>query len=139
VPFLRRHLRRALLLLPCSLRELSIALVNDRTMSRLHKRFMNLASPTDVLTFPLELNRAGTATIGEVVICAPYATRSAKEHRIPVQNELLLYALHGVLHLCGFDDRTPAGFREMHRKEDAILTRLGVGPVFDAPAKRRRS
>ena len=56
--------------------------------------------------------------------------------------ELLLYAAHGVLHLCGLDDRTAAGFREMHRKEDEILTRLGVGPVFDTsqstPSRKQR-
>ncbi len=43
---------------------------------------------------------------------------------------MLLYAVHGLLHLCGYDDRTPAGFRRMHRKEDDLLARLGVGPVF---------
>ena len=54
---------------------------------------------------------------------------------------LLLYALHGMLHLCGFDDRTAAGFKRMHGTEDRILTRLGVGPVFapaGKPARRRR-
>ena len=46
--------------------------------------------------------------------------------------------MHGVLHLIGFDDRTAAGYRKMHRKEDEILTRLGVGPVFgSAPIPRR--
>jgi probable rRNA maturation factor len=42
----------------------------------------------------------------------------------------LLYSLHGMLHLCGFDDRTEPDFRRMHQTEDEILTRLGVGPVF---------
>jgi len=49
--------------------------------------------------------------------------------------ELLLYALHGMLHLCGFDDRTDRGFRTMHRREDDILTALGFGPVFAAQPK----
>jgi hypothetical protein len=52
-----------------------------------------------------------------------------------VERELLLYALHGMLHLAGFDDRTARGFATMHRTEDDILTRLGVGPVFSAPGK----
>jgi hypothetical protein len=53
---------------------------------------------------------------------------------------LLLYGLHGMLHLCGFDDRTERAFRAMHAKEDEILTRLGVGPVFrpTPPINRRR-
>jgi hypothetical protein len=48
----------------------------------------------------------------------------------------LLYAIHGVLHLAGYDDRTRRGFVRMHQREDRILKRIGVGPVFN-PAPRR--
>ena len=130
MPYLRRHIRKAHELLAPPLRELSIALVNDRRMSDLHVRFMNIPGPTDVLTFPLELLKNGKATAGEVILCVPEARRRAKEHRVTVQNELLLYALHGMLHLCGLDDRTARGFARMHRTEDDILQRLGVGRVF---------
>jgi probable rRNA maturation factor len=112
------------------LRELSIALVNDRHMSRLHQQFMNIPGPTDVLTFPLDLDARGRAVSGEVVVCVPEARRRAREHDVDVKSELLLYALHGMLHLCGFDDRTDRGYARMHRAEDMILTHLGVGPVF---------
>ncbi len=54
------------------------------------------------------------------------------------RNEVLLYALHGMLHLSGFDDRTDADFRKMHRMEDRLLARLGIGPVF-GPVDRRRA
>jgi probable rRNA maturation factor len=132
VPYLRRHIRKAHQLLAPPLREFSIALVNDQRMSDLHMQFMNIAGPTDVLTFPLELNDDGMATAGEVILCVPEARRRAKEHGVTVENELLLYALHGMLHLSGFDDRTARGFARMHRTEDEILQRLGVGPVFHA-------
>ena len=69
---------------------------------------------------------------GEVVICVPQARRAAKVHRVRVENELLLYAIHGMLHLAGFDDRTAAQYKRMHHAEDDILARLGVGPVFDS-------
>src|SRR4051812_40993207 len=72
-PYLRRQLRRAHRLLRPPLRELSLALVNDRTMSDLHQQFMNLPGPTDVLTFPLDLDRRGRAISGDVVICVPEA------------------------------------------------------------------
>jgi probable rRNA maturation factor len=124
VAHLRHYLRKANRILPISLHELSIALVNDATMSRLHVQHMNIPGPTDVLTFPLD------AHSGEIVICVPEARRRCKTSGIPLQNELLLYAIHGMLHLCGFDDRTESGFKKMHRKEDEILTKLGVGPVF---------
>ena len=140
VPFLRRHLRAAHGILRPPLTELSVALVGDRRMSDLHEQFLDIAGPTDVLTFPLDLDGRGRPVSGEVVVCVPEARRRAKEQAVAVERELLLYALHGLLHLCGYDDRTDRAFRHMHRTEDQILTRLGVGPVFSAtaPAKHRR-
>jgi probable rRNA maturation factor len=135
VPFVRRHLRAAHQILRPALKELSVALVGDRKMSDLHERFMGIAGPTDVLTFPLDADGRGRPVAGEVVVCVPEARRRAKAEGVPVERELLLYALHGMLHLCGYDDRTDASFRAMHRTEDQILTRLGVGPVF-APGRK---
>ena len=134
VPFLRRHLRAAHRIIAPPLRDLSVALVGDRRMSDLHAQFMGIAGPTDVLTFPLDVDARGRPVSGEVVVCVPEARRRAKEQAVPVERELLLYALHGLLHLCGYDDRTDRDFRVMHRTEDQILTRLGVGPVFAPPA-----
>lgn len=139
VPFIRRHLRRAWKLLRKPPAELSVQLTDDRTMGRLHKQFMNIAGPTDVLTFPIDVAPNGQVTSGEVVICVPEARRQAKNHGIPVEKELLLYALHGLLHLSGFDDRTESDFRRMHALEDDILTRLGVGPTFKPQPPRKRA
>jgi probable rRNA maturation factor len=121
VPYLRRYVRKAHAILRPPLQELSLALVTDREMADLHQQFMNISGPTDVLTFPLESDRRGKATDGEVVICVPEARRQAKSHGVPVRDELLLYALHGLLHLSGFDDRTDRDYRKMHAAEDAIL------------------
>src|SRR5687767_5733155 len=130
VAFLRRHLLAAHRILRPPLAELSVALVGDRRMSALHAQFMGIAGPTDVLTFPLDVDRRGRVTAGEVVVCVSEAVRRARAGGEKVERELLLYALHGLLHLCGYDDRTQAGYRRMHRREDMILTQLGVGPVF---------
>jgi probable rRNA maturation factor len=132
-PFLRRHLREAHRIVGPALKELSVALVGDRRMAQLHEQFMGLRHPTDVLTFPLEYDARGRVVAGEVVVCLPEARRQAKARGIPVERELLLYALHGLLHLCGYNDRTDAAFRTMHRTEDRILAQLGVGPVFKLP------
>jgi len=133
VPFLRTRLSAARQVIDAPLRELSLALVNDRRMSQLHQTYMNLTGPTDVLTFPLDQDARGRALAGEVVICVPEARRRARELGTRVEHELLLYALHGMLHLAGFDDRTGRAFARMHRMEDSILSRLGVGPVFRPP------
>ena len=130
VPYVRRHLRNAHRILRPALRELSLAFVGDTRMSALHEQFMGVAGPTDVLTFPLETDARGRVLSGEVVVCVPEAVRRARETGGNVERELLLYALHGLLHLCGYDDRTEPGFRRMHGTEDMILTQLGVGPVF---------
>ncbi len=106
-------------------------------MSDLHQQFLNIPGPTDVLTFPLETNKKGQPISGEIVICVPEARRRCKENGVELRQELLLYALHGLLHLCGFDDRTDRQFQRMHRMEDQILTRLGVGPVFAAISAAR--
>jgi probable rRNA maturation factor len=127
VPYLRRHLQAAHAMLKPPLAELSLVLAGDALMSRLHGTYFNLPTPTDVLTFELEHDSRGRVTEGEVIVCVPQAGRQAQR---TLEQEVLLCALHGMLHLCGFDDRTETGFSAMHRAEDRILSRLGVGRVF---------
>ena len=138
IAFLSGKLRAACVLIRTPLRSLSVALVNDVEMSALHLKYLGLRGPTDVLTFPLEMDNHDMAVAGEIVICVPEARRRAKSEGTTARNELLLYAIHGLLHLCGHDDRTQSGFQTMHREEDMLLTKLGVGPVFARPAKPRR-
>jgi probable rRNA maturation factor len=111
--------------------ELSIAVVGDRTMARLHLQHCGIRGSTDVLTFDLgSLPKRGTVE-GEIVVCAAEARRRvgvAAPRR--VSRELALYVVHGVLHLSGMDDHTAAGFRRMHALEDRILSGLGLGRVF---------
>jgi rRNA maturation RNase YbeY len=148
VPFLRTNVKRAHVALKRRLAprrtlplvELSLALVGDRRMSALHAQFMGVAGPTDVLTFPIDEDARGKVLTGEVIVCVAEAIRQARARRIPPREELLLYAIHGMLHLSGYDDRNDRAYRAMHRMEDAILSDLGFGPVFAAKpvrAKRR--
>jgi probable rRNA maturation factor len=132
VPWLRRYLLKAHAVLNPQLRELSLALVGDTQMSELHEQFLGISGPTDVITFPLEQDRRGHATAGEVVVCVPEARRRSKAEGTDLRDELLLYALHGMLHLSGFDDTTPAKFKAIHREEDRILEIIGRGRVFAA-------
>lgn len=134
VPFIATHLRRAHQILKPGLREMSLVLIGDAVMSRLHKQYMNIGGPTDALTFPLDQNDRGQIISGEVFICVPEAKRQARARGTPLAAEVLLYSLHGMLHLCGFDDRTESDFRRMHRMEDTILKRLGVGAVYQSGA-----
>lgn len=146
VPFVQKHLKRAFAAIQrgaagtrrpatnaAALRDVHVLLVGDARMSDLHVQFMNVEGPTDVLTFPIDENQRGQVLSGEVYVCVPEARRAAGERKISPEHEVLLYALHGLLHLLGYDDRTDRDFRTMHRTEDVILTSLGLGPVFAAP------
>lgn len=128
--YLERWLPQAVESIPAAPRSVSIALVGDRRMAALHEKFSGLPGPTDVLTFELEHDAHGRATTGEIVLCVPFARREAKRRGTTPENELLLYALHGVLHLSGYDDRDPVAHARMHAEEDRILQEIGIGPVF---------
>jgi probable rRNA maturation factor len=135
---LKRQLSRCARRVRTRLRELSVALVDSRTISRLHRQFLGVGGPTDVLTFPLETSgRPPRAVSGEVVLCVPLARRRAAANGIGDADELLLYALHGLLHLSGYEDATAKGFGRMHRAEDHILKSIGVGPIFRLPSAGR--
>lgn len=134
VPFLRKNLLAAHGLLRTRVSELSVALIGDARMAGLHERYLGIAGPTDVLTFELDHDARGRVTAGEVVVCVPEAVRRAGRQPNAVRNELLLYALHGMLHLSGFDDTTGPGYRKMHRTEDRLLNQLGIGAVFSRDA-----
>jgi probable rRNA maturation factor len=137
VPFLRRRLREVHRLIRPAPRELSLLLATDATMARLHQQFLNVSGTTDVLTFELERSPAGKIVSGEIVLCVDEARRQARRRRIPISHELLLYAVHGLLHLAGYDDLNLRDYQRMHRQENRILTRVGVGPVFDSRPKGR--
>ena len=64
------------------------------------------------------------------------ARRQATQRGHDVRLELLLYALHGLLHLLGEDDRTDADFRRMHEKENELLRALGLPPIADTDPLR---
>ena len=112
--------------------ELSFALVDDVEMADLHARYAGVEGPTDVLSFPL---LEEPLLVGEVVISVDTARREAAKRGHPAYDEVVLYAVHGVLHLLGEDDHDPVARRRMRRAERRTLAELGLPPVF----LRRRS
>lgn len=96
------------------LREIHVLLVSDRRMAALHRKFLNLAGPTDVITF----------AHGEIFISTETARRQAKQFGNPFFRELQLYVVHGLLHLHGFDDRRERDGRKMKATQEKILNQL---------------
>jgi probable rRNA maturation factor len=104
----------------------SIAIVDDRHMRLLNRRHLQHDYPTDVLSFLLE--RDGDRLEGEVVVSVDTAAAQARQYNSSTADELLLYVVHGALHLAGYDDRAPSARRTMRRKERKYLGELGVAP-----------
>ena len=94
--------------------EIGIALVSDRRIAQLHRRFLNEAGPTDVITFQH----------GEIFVSTETAQRQARAFRTSLEHELRLYIVHGLLHLRGYDDKTPAGAAEMKRLQEKLVASL---------------
>jgi probable rRNA maturation factor len=122
-------LRKLQALAAPGLSRLTVRLVDDAEMSRLHARHMNDPTTTDVLTFV-------DGAEADVAVCVDEARRRSAEMGHDLRRELLLYALHGLLHAVGFDDRTPADFERMHAEEDRLLAAIGVGATFAPEAPR---
>ena len=108
--------------------KVTLAFVDNPHIHRLNKQFLNHDEPTDVLTFPY--SPAGAAKLeGEVVIGVEVATEYAADRGHEVGLELVLYVVHGCLHLCGYSDTDDASSAEMRVKEREYLTKLGLPDV----------
>ena len=113
--------------------EVRVRVVDDATMSDLHIRHSGVPGTTDVLTFDLRPMGLGPLDT-DLVVCLDEAERQAATRGHSPHRELLLYALHGMLHCMGHDDHDERAYARMHAAEDAVLTAIGVGPVFAKPA-----
>ena len=134
VPLDQQRLREAvqLILKDASVRQanVSIAVVDDPTIHALHRQYLELDEPTDVLSFILE--RSEDCLEGEVIVSAETAELTAGWYGWPAEDELLLYVIHGTLHLVGYDDTTPETQAEMRKQELACLACFGVEGRYHA-------
>lgn len=104
--------------------EISVAVVDDPTIHQLNRQFLEHDYPTDVLSFVLA--REGARLEGEVIASADTALRTAERLQWPAEDELLLYLVHGTLHLVGHDDATPEARGAMRAQEQHYLALVGV-------------
>jgi probable rRNA maturation factor len=109
---------------------ISIAVVDDDTIQRLNRQYLNHDWPTDVLSFVLE--QRDQHLEGEVIISADTAAAAALEFGWPAAAEQMLYVVHGMLHLVGHRDDTPINSQAMRAAEAAYLRRFGYEAVRSA-------
>lgn len=126
--------------------EISIALLDDEAIRPINLAYLNHDYAPDVLSFLLEESGgdetggfsergAGKILSGEILIGVEEAMRVAKKFDWPAEDEVLLYLVHGLLHLCGYDDLSPAEKRIMRRREKEILGLWGLS----VPYQNRKS
>lgn len=121
--------------------ELSVLCVDEAAMEQLHLEWMDLPGPTDVMSFPMDELRPGTAAapteglLGDVVICPQVAATQAQRGGHSTADEMLLLLTHGILHVLGFDHEEPEEKQEMFALQDKLLSdflgRPAPSPTID--------
>ncbi len=113
--------------------ELCFHFVEAKELARINEEFLHHIGPTDVITFdygPAAARRRsrerrdmelGSPLDGEIFICPEVAVSQAREFRTSWQEETVRYAIHGLLHLQGYDDLAAGPRRQMKREEERIL------------------
>jgi probable rRNA maturation factor len=130
---------------------LSVTVVDNLTSHRLNRQHLQHDYPTDVISFQLEwtsgdgmadspselpAGRSADASIeGEIVVNADFAAEMAEQCGWSTKDELTLYAVHGMLHICGYDDQADDEQEIMRAREKAVLAGIGLTPQY--PGLRR--
>ena len=113
--------------------EISIAIVSDERIHEINRQFLNHDYPTDVITFELGTNPATDNFQAEIVVSAETAMQIAEEVDTTLEMELILYVIHGSLHLTGLDDHSDEDRIEMRKNERAMMNSLGLDYKFESP------
>lgn len=129
---LKAAVRSVLTTAGVQLAEVSIAIVSDERMHALNRQYLQHDYPTDVLSFVLDSNPHEQSLDGEIIVSADYAAREAIRYGWTTADELLLYVIHGCLHLVGHDDTTPSAKLAMRAAEAACLRQFGLDHRFDS-------
>lgn len=93
---------------------IEVSLLDDAEMAEVHREFLHDATPTDVITFEH----------GELLIGVETAERQAGEFGTRPDHEIALYGIHGMLHLSGYDDRTPEDAKRMAGRQEELFARV---------------
>jgi probable rRNA maturation factor len=120
--------------------ELSLVLTDDEEIHRLNRAWLQHDYPTDVISFLLNDGEspAGERRIeGELILSVDTAARAAADEGWSLEAEVLLYLVHGLLHLCGYDDGSDADRAIMRKRERDILCQLHLCPDGDSASSPR--
>ncbi|HKY53203.1 MAG TPA: rRNA maturation RNase YbeY, partial [Anaerolineales bacterium] len=111
--------------------ELTIVLTDDARLKELNRDYLGIDAPTDVLSFPASETdpETGARYIGDILISIPRAKSQATAAGHPLESEVQLLVVHGVLHLLGHDHANSEEKDRMWKAQHEILTQLGLGNI----------
>ena len=111
--------------------ELAVVLIDDDEITEINEQYLQHEGPTDVISFdyledfePETVDDECPFTVGELYISLDTALRQGEEYGKTLNDELLLYIAHGILHLCGYDDHCEEDIKEMREAEQRVLKQL---------------
>jgi probable rRNA maturation factor len=112
--------------------ELTVVITDNIQIRKLNKKFRKIDTETDVLSFPAdEINpETGNGYLGDVIISYTQAFKQASQSNHPVEKELQLLTVHGVLHLIGFDHTNKEEKNRMWDVQDEVLKKLGITDII---------
>jgi len=123
---LRQAVQRTAQTVDVDLAALSLVLVDDSRIAELNRQFLGRRGPTDVMAFAEE---EAEELAGEVIISVDTATRQAQEQGHSLMRELCILAVHGLLHLSGYDDASERGRAQMNRIQLRIADAVCPLPI----------
>ena len=111
--------------------DITIVLTDDRQLHELNRDYLGVDAPTDVLSFPASESdpETGTTYLGDILISIPRATQQAQAAGHPVEAEVQLLVVHGVLHLLGYDHADDEEKAQMWDEQAKVLNKLGLGRI----------
>lgn len=111
-----------------SKKEFNIIFVSKEEIQRINREFRKIDRVTDVISFSLcdDEELVPTNELGDIFICVDRAIEQAKEYEHSISREIAFLAVHGYLHLCGFDHMTKEDEEIMFKKQDDILNQAGI-------------
>lgn len=104
--------------------DIEVVLMNDADIAEINAAFRQESEATDVLSFPAPKETPGW--LGEIAISVDFARRQAQTRRVPISDEAAMLAIHGGLHLLGFDDETDEERDDMVRRMNEVASEVGL-------------
>ena len=109
--------------------ELNVVFIDNKTIKQINNTFLRHNYATDVLSFSYDEPSFKNNVKGEIIVSVEMAGKLSRRYGYEVEGEIVLYLVHGLLHLLGYDDKRKKDAKKMHQREGELLSALGYRDV----------